>query len=156
MPLRVLVVEDEVSNMQIIALSLAALGHRVIEACGPEEGVALAREHAPDVILMDMNFKGANIDGLEAIRRLKAQPETSAIPIVAQTAAVLEFSARAVAAVGAAGLLHKPFRRKQLVAAIEAAMAGTPAADVAWHQIQVPGVPAPRGCASVTCAAVTE
>jgi CheY-like chemotaxis protein len=144
MPLRVLVVEDEATNMQIIALSLAALGHRVIEAHGPEEGIVLAREHIPDVILMDMNFKGANMDGLEAIRRLKAQPETCDIPVVAQTAAVLDFSARTVAAVGGAGLLHKPYRRKQLVAAIEAALAATPSGDVAWHVVHVPGAPAPR------------
>jgi CheY-like chemotaxis protein len=138
MPLNILVVEDEASNMHIIRVSLEALGHVVLCAFDPETGLEMARQHEPDVILMDMMFKGAEIDGLEAIRRLKADPATAAIPVVAQTAAVLEFTERCTATAGAAGFLHKPFRRRQLVAAIEAAIAGEPLPDIAWHLLTGP------------------
>ena len=127
MPFRVLVVEDEASNMQIIGMNLAMLGYEVIEAHDPDLGLALARAEQPDVILMDMMFKGACFDGLEAIRRLKADPATAHIPIVAQTASVLDYLAPEVLAVGAAVLLHKPFKRKQLVEAIAAAAPHAPA-----------------------------
>lgn len=121
MPLRILVVEDEASNLQIIGMNLAMLGYEVLEAINPTRGLELARDAQPDLILMDMMFKGAAFDGLEAIRRLKADPLTRHIPIVAQTASVLDYRAPEVAAAGAAGLLHKPFRRVQLVAAIREA-----------------------------------
>jgi CheY-like chemotaxis protein len=135
MPLNILVVEDEASNMHIIRLSLEALGHQVLCAFDPDTGLQMARELAPDVILMDMMFKGAEIDGLEAIRQLKADPVTADIPVVAQTAAVLDFTERCATLAGAAGFLHKPFRRRQLVAAIEAAIAGEPLPDIAWHLV---------------------
>lgn len=135
MPLRILVVEDEASNMQIIRLSLQALGHEVLGAFDPETGLELARTEQPDLILMDLMFKGAEIDGVEAIRRLKDHPATCDIPVVAQTAAVLEFSERATLLAGAAGFLHKPYRRRELVAAIEAALAGEPLPEVAWHRL---------------------
>jgi two-component system cell cycle response regulator DivK len=138
MPLRVLVVEDEVSNMQIIKLSLQALGHEVLCAFDPDAGLSMARDGDPDVILMDMMFKGADMDGLECIRRLKADPATAGIPVVAQTAAVLDFTERCAILAGAAGIIHKPYRRRQLVAAIEAALAGEPIPDVAWHLVAHP------------------
>jgi CheY-like chemotaxis protein len=136
MPLTILVVEDEETNMQIISLNLKGLGHRVVPATNPEEGIALARSWQPDIILMDLMFKGATFDGIEAIRRLKADPLTASIPIVAQTAAVLDFAERAVMLAGASGFLHKPFRRKQLVAAIESALQGPP--FLSWRQVQLP------------------
>jgi CheY-like chemotaxis protein len=135
MPLTILVVEDEETNMQIFTLSLNALGHRVVPAIDPEGVLALAKTFLPDVILMDLMFKGAKIDGIEAIRRLKADPLTAEIPIIAQTAAVLDFAERAVIAAGADGFLQKPFRRKQLVAAIEAVVAREP--NLGWHRVPV-------------------
>lgn len=144
MPFRVLVVEDEDTNMQIIGMNLAMLGYEVIEAREPEIGLALARSERPDVILMDMMFKGAQFDGLEAIRRLKADPATADIPVVAQTASVLDYLANEVMGVGAAVLLHKPFRRKQLVDAIAAA---APHAPEPLARLRAGGVPIVRTAA---------
>lgn len=127
MPFRVLVIEDEATNMQIIGMNLAMIGYEVLEAHDPELGLEMARRERPDVILMDMMFKGAAFDGLEAIRRLKADPATADIPVVAQTASVLDYLAPEVHAVGAAVLLHKPFKRAQLVEAIATAHPGAPA-----------------------------
>ena len=121
---RILVVEDEASNMHVIAMSLALLGYGVIEASDPEAGLALAVSEQPDVILMDLTFAGSALDGLEAIRRLKAHPLTCTIPVVAQTASVLDYAQAAVAAAGGDALLHKPFKRKQLVEALLAVMPG--------------------------------
>ena len=126
MPFRVLVIEDEDTNMQIIGMNLALLGYEVLEAREPVHGLALAKAERPDVILMDMMFKGAAFDGLEAIRRLKADPATAGIPVVAQTASVLDYLAGEVLGAGAEVLLHKPFRRKELVAAIAAAAPHAP------------------------------
>lgn len=139
MPLRILVVEDEPTNMQIISLGLTNLGHEVIPAYEPLKGLELAATCKPDVILMDLMFQGAPFDGMETIRRLKANPVTAKIPVVAQTAAVLEFAERAVLEAGADGFVQKPFRRKQLVEAIEAALAGQ--APIAWHRVPVPRPP---------------
>lgn len=127
MSFRVLVVEDDATNMQIIGMNLAMLGYEVIEAHDPELGQQLARREQPDVILMDMRFKGSTIDGIEAIRRLKAEPATAGIPVVALTASVLEYLAVEVRAVGAAILLHKPFRRKELLEALLFAAPHAPA-----------------------------
>jgi CheY-like chemotaxis protein len=133
MPLRILVVEDEETNMKIISISLQTRGHVVIEAYEPEAGLAMARELQPDLILMDLMFKRAAIDGVEAIRRLKADPATAAIPILAQTASVLDYSELAVRGAGAEGFIRKPFRRQELLEAIEATMTERDAAALIPH-----------------------
>ena len=68
MPFTILVVEDEELTMQIMSVSLRHRGHHVLEAVSPQEGLTLARVERPDIILMDMNFKNATFDGVEAIR----------------------------------------------------------------------------------------
>lgn len=119
MSLRILVVEDEESNMQIISIALRCRGHHVIEAYEPEAGLRLARSEQPDVILMDLMFKGAKLDGMAAIRRLKSDPTTASIPVIAQTASVMDFTELSVRGAGAEGFIRKPFRRQELLATIE-------------------------------------
>lgn len=131
MGLKILIVEDERDNMAILMIGLQHLGHQVIGAYNPELGLQLARSEQPDVILMDLSFQGASMDGVEAIRRLKADPATAHIPIVAETASVHSFSAPVVAEVGAQVFLRKPFNRRTLSEAIEAAIA---ARDVSSSQ----------------------
>jgi CheY-like chemotaxis protein len=120
MPFTILVVEDEEMNMKIIAVSLRHRGHEVLEATTPQQGLSMAREHRPDIILMDMMFKNACFDGIEAIRRLKADPRTAMIPVVAHTASVLDYKELAVKEAGAEGFIRKPFRRQELLHVIEA------------------------------------
>lgn len=81
---RVLVVEDDPNNREIVSRFLARAGHQVIEASTGLEGVQAAAEHAPDLVLMDLNLPG--IDGWEATRRIKAKPEFDSIPVIALTA----------------------------------------------------------------------
>jgi CheY-like chemotaxis protein len=125
MPLRILVVEDEETNMKIISICLQTRGHEVIEAYDPETGLEKARSCQPDIILMDLMFKRASFDGVEAIRRLKADPRTAHIPVLAQTASVLDYSELAVRGAGAEGFIRKPFRRQELLDAIHEALSGS-------------------------------
>ena len=80
----ILVVEDNPSNMTLVRLILESMGHAVIEAGNALAGIRLAQTELPDLILMDIQLPG--MDGLEATRRLKADPATQAIKVVALTA----------------------------------------------------------------------
>lgn len=120
--MKILVVEDEETNMAIISIALRHRGHDVLCAYCPEVGLTMAVAEQPDVILMDLMFKGATIDGIECIRRLKADPATRHLPVIAQTASVLEYSVLAVRGAGADGFIRKPFRRQELLDAIQQAL----------------------------------
>ena len=71
---RILVVEDEQDNRDLVRMALELNDHDIVEAPTGEEGLALALTSRPDVILMDINLPGL-IDGLEATRRLRADPD---------------------------------------------------------------------------------
>ena len=102
----ILIVEDNDKNMKLTRDVLQFRGFRTVEATTGEDGVALAGEHLPDLILMDIALPG--IDGVEAAQRLKAEPSTAAIPIVALTASVMEADRARFGEAGFAGLIAKP------------------------------------------------
>jgi two-component system cell cycle response regulator DivK len=81
-------------------------GFRTVETVSGEEGVIMARENHPDLILMDISLPG--IDGVEATRQLKGEPSTADIPIVALTASVLQADRARFEEAGFAGLIAKP------------------------------------------------
>ena len=81
---KILLVEDEEMNRDIVSRRLEHRGYQVVVALDGRQGVRLAQSEAPDLILMDMSLPV--IDGWEATRRLKAAPSTQAIPIIALTA----------------------------------------------------------------------
>ncbi len=81
---RILLVEDNEMNRDMLSRRLAKKGYSVTTAVDGLEGVARACSDAPDLILMDLSLPG--IDGWEATRRIKAAPETQAIPLIALTA----------------------------------------------------------------------
>lgn len=81
---RILVVEDNQDNMTLIVDVLSSLDHVVLQAVDGEKGVELARAEKPDLILMDLSLP--LLDGWEATRHIKADPELKAIPIIALTA----------------------------------------------------------------------
>jgi CheY-like chemotaxis protein len=81
---RVLLVEDNDFNRDMLSRRLKRRGYEIIDAADGEQAVRLAEEHVPDLILMDINLPG--MDGWEATRRIKARQETSSIPIIALTA----------------------------------------------------------------------
>src|SRR5215218_4431283 len=81
---RILVVEDNPKNLKLVRDVLRYSGYEVIEATSGEDGVRLAAEVGPDLILMDLQLPG--IDGTEALRRIRADDRNADVPIVAVTA----------------------------------------------------------------------
>jgi two-component system alkaline phosphatase synthesis response regulator PhoP len=105
---KVLVVDDEDDVRRIARLSLAAVGRMdVIEASSASEGIRKAREECPDVVLLDLMMP--RVDGLSALRALRSDPETSDIPVVFLTAGARAGDADRLKAIGARGVLIKPF-----------------------------------------------
>lgn len=105
---KVLMVDDEEDIRKIGELSLTLVGQwRAITAGGGEEALALAAAEHPDVILLDVMMPG--IDGPTALKLLKAQPSTSAIPVIFMTAKVQSHEVSRYLASGAAGVIPKPF-----------------------------------------------
>jgi two-component system cell cycle response regulator DivK len=122
----VLLVEDNEDNRTIYTTILRHCGHEVAEAGTGEEGIRLARELRPGVILMDVAMPG--IDGWEATRRLKADPITAHIPVIALTAhAMAEDRLRATEA-GCESYLAKPIEPRRVVEEVEKLLARVAAA----------------------------
>ena len=105
---RILVVEDDPDNRRIVVKVLAVDGYTTLEAADGESAVALARREHPDAILMDLAMPG--VDGWEAARRLKADPATADIPIVALTAFALRGDEDRAREAGCDAYLAKPCR----------------------------------------------
>jgi two-component system, cell cycle response regulator DivK len=104
--MRILVVEDNPKNLKLVRDVLQFSGYEVFEATTGEDGVQLARELVPDLILMDLQLPG--IDGAEALRQIRGEPSTSSVPVVAVTAfAMLEDRRRAFDS-GFNGYVEKP------------------------------------------------
>jgi two-component system, cell cycle response regulator DivK len=111
---RILMVEDTEDNRQIIRDLMESVGYDLIEAVDGAAGVAMAAEHRPDLILMDIQLPV--MDGYEASRRIKADPELSHIPIIAVTSYALSGDEAKTRAAGCDGYLAKPFSPRQLLA----------------------------------------
>jgi two-component system, cell cycle response regulator DivK len=104
----VLIVDDNEKNRKLAGSVLSAAGFRTIEAATGAEALALAAEHVPDVILMDLRLP--DIDGTEAARTLGEHERTARIPVVALSAIRLEGSGEWLETAGFAGWLEKPIR----------------------------------------------
>ena len=109
----VLLVEDNEDNRTIYTTILRHVGHEVIEASNGEDGIRLARERQPAVILMDVAMPG--IDGWEATRRLKGDPQTARIPVIALTAHAMAEDRQRAADAGCEGYLAKPIEPRRVV-----------------------------------------
>jgi len=107
-------VEDTEDNRQIIRDLMESVGYDLIEAADGAAGVAMAAEHRPDLILMDIQLPV--MDGYEASRRIKADPELSHIPIIAVTSYALSGDEAKTRAAGCDGYVAKPFSPRQLLA----------------------------------------
>lgn len=110
---RILVVEDNPTNMKLAVLLLQREGHEILEAADAEAGIRLARERQPRLILMDVQLPG--MDGLAATRLLKADAATRDIRIVALTALAMNGDQERVAAAGCDGYIAKPFHYKEFL-----------------------------------------
>jgi CheY-like chemotaxis protein len=112
-PKTVLLVEDNEDNRIVYATMLEHFGYRVVEAADGEDAVRIAKEELPDLILMDISIPG--IDGWTAMERLREDPRTTALPVVAVTAHALpEHRARAEE-LRCSGYLTKPCEPRRLL-----------------------------------------
>ncbi|MGH9037425.1 MAG: response regulator [Acidimicrobiia bacterium] len=102
----VLIVDDNEINLRLVRDILQYHGFRTLEAATATDGIALAAERRPDLVLMDIQLP--DMDGVSALRRLRAEPGTRAIPVVALTASVLPADRERLAGAGFDGYLAKP------------------------------------------------
>jgi len=109
---RILVVEDNPLNLKLVRDVLTAYGYEVVDALSGEEGVALAGDCSPDLVLMDLQLPG--IDGYEALRLLRQDPRLSGIPVVAVTAFVMPEDRERTSREGFDGYLGKPISVRAL------------------------------------------
>jgi len=121
---RILVVEDQEDNRRIIRDLLASAGYQMIEALDGESGVRLAETERPDLILMDIQLPG--LDGYEATRRIKTNPELRAIPIIVVTSYALSGDDVKAMQAGCDAYVAKPFSPRQLLAKIREFLAAGP------------------------------
>jgi len=112
----ILVVEDQEDNRRIMRDLLASAGYEVIEAVTGEEGVAAAEHHRPDLILMDIQLPG--LDGYEATRQIKANPDLQHIPIIVVTSYALSGDDLKAYEAGCDDYVSKPFSPRELLAKI--------------------------------------
>jgi len=112
----ILVVEDNDKNRKLVRDVLTFKGYEIIEAETGEEGVHLAQERHPSLILMDIRLPG--IDGMEALRQLRAEPTTREIPVMAMTASVMSEDRRRVMGAGFDAYQGKPIQVNDFLAAV--------------------------------------
>jgi two-component system cell cycle response regulator DivK len=113
MTMRILLVEDTEDNRQIIRDLFANVGWDLLEAHDGAAAVAMAAEHRPDLILMDIQLP--IMDGYEATRRIRADPALRHIPIIAVTSYALSGDEAKARAAGCDGYVAKPFSPRQLL-----------------------------------------
>ena len=114
----ILIIEDNEKNRKLERDVLRFHGYRTVEAETGEEGVRLARESLPALVLMDIQLPG--ISGIEALRRLRDDSETQGIAVMAVTASAMMQDRQAILAAGFDGYLSKPISLKEFVAAVRA------------------------------------
>ena len=114
---RILVVEDNETNMYLIRFMLEKSGYEVIEAREGAVGVELAVKEKPDLIIMDIQLPG--IDGLEATKRIRASEADGDIPIIALTSFAMAGDREKALAAGCTGYIEKPINPETFMAEIE-------------------------------------
>lgn len=118
----ILIVEDNEKNMKLVRDVLQVKGYATLEATTGEDGVRLAKERLPALVLMDIQLPG--ISGIEALKQLRADPATAAIPVIAVTASVMVSDRRNITDAGFDGYVGKPLNLREFLDAVAGAMAG--------------------------------
>ena len=113
---RILIVEDQEDNRTILRDVLSTVGYELIEALNGEDGVKLAQDERPDLILMDIQLP--KMDGYEATQQIKSIAELKTIPIIAVTSYALSGDEAKARAAGCDGYIAKPFSPRELLAKV--------------------------------------
>ena len=112
----ILIVEDNEHNQKLASDVLRFKGFRVLVAETAEIGVPMAQKEKPDLVLMDIHLPGMN--GIEALGKLRADPETKSIPVFAFTASVMPQDRKEITSAGFDGFLSKPINLKEFLETI--------------------------------------
>ncbi|MBA4094846.1 MAG: response regulator [Candidatus Accumulibacter sp.] len=123
---RILIIEDNPANIELMSFLLGAYGHTPLSAADGPRGVAAARSERPDLIACDVNLPG--MDGFAVLAALKGEPSLSGVPILAVTALAMAGDREKVLAAGFDGYISKPIEPESFVAELEAFLAAAPAA----------------------------
>jgi two-component system, cell cycle response regulator len=126
MTTRILVIEDNPTNMELASYVLEAFGYAVTQALDGETGVELARAAPPDLVICDMQLPG--IDGIEVAKQLRAQPALSHVPLVAVTAYAMLGDRERLLAAGFDGYISKPIDPRTFVPQVAAFLKSAPPA----------------------------
>jgi two-component system cell cycle response regulator DivK len=121
----ILVVEDNELNLKLVRDVLQFAGYEVMEARTGEQGVALAAERPPDLVIMDLQLPG--IDGAEALRQLRSNTPTQEVPVVAVTAFAMREDRDRAFRSGFDGYVEKPFSPRELPAQVRGFLQARPA-----------------------------
>ena len=113
---RILIVEDQEDNRTILRDVLSTVGYELIEALNGEDGVKLAQNERPDLILMDIQLP--KMDGYEATQQIKSIAELKTIPIIAVTSYALSGDQAKARSAGCDGYVSKPFSPRELLARV--------------------------------------
>jgi two-component system cell cycle response regulator len=136
---RILIIEDNPANVELMAFLLTAYGHTAVSAPDGPRGIAAARAEPPDLVACDVNLPGMN--GFGVLAALKAEPSLQGVPVLAVTALAMAGDREKVLAAGFDGYISKPIEPESFVAELEAFL---PAA--------APAAPAPSRAAPMTTA----
>jgi len=110
---KILLVEDNPVNRRLAGFLLRSAGYQVHEAATAQEAFEILKSERPDLIVMDIQLPG--MDGLEATKRLKEQPATADIPVVAVTSYAMKGDREAALAAGCVGYITKPIDKATFV-----------------------------------------
>jgi two-component system, cell cycle response regulator DivK len=110
---RILVVEDNEKNMKLFRDVLVATGYRTLEATTGSEAVDMASEHLPNLVLMDVQLP--DLDGVQALYRMRMNARTATIPVLALTAQAMQGDRERFLAAGFDGYLSKPVDVRELI-----------------------------------------
>lgn len=112
----ILIVEDNERNRKLMRDVLQFTGYQTVETDTGEEGIRLARESRPALVLMDIQLPG--MDGISAFKQLRADPATKEIPVIAVTASAMTHSRQEIMAAGFDGYQTKPINVQEFLAAV--------------------------------------
>jgi two-component system cell cycle response regulator DivK len=123
---KILLIEDNEANRDALSRHLIRRGYEVVMAVDGQQGIAMTRAETPALILMDMSLPV--LDGWEATRQLKADPQTGSIPVIALTAHAMAGDRAKALEAGCDDYDTKPVEFPRLLAKIQALLAGQPLA----------------------------
>jgi len=109
----ILITEDHEKNRKLMREVLQVTGYQILETETAEEGIRIARESRPALVLMDLQLPG--MDGIEALAALRADPATRPIPVIAVTASAMTHSQAKILAAGFDGYQTKPISVKEFL-----------------------------------------